>query len=148
MARYRKITTEERTARREREQQERLRAELREFTLREIRSVMNTALRDVERELSSNLKNYESMQAGRLIFRSDQTASSSASSSAVENTNWGTFLSNTVLRLFSSRTTTRTNQSAATETSRSSQENQFYRESRSQREAAISQLSGGGARNL
>lgn len=151
MPRYRTTSREERSTRQQREQEERFRQEMRELMLREIHSAMNLALRDLQQDIAQSMRQADTLQSEQMIFRSGLTgtmAGDSRSSASPANGNWAGFLSTAVLRLFSARQTTRTSQSDAIESTRSSQENQFYRESRSQREASLSQLSGGGARNL
>lgn len=144
MALYRKISSQERSQRLAREQEERIKSELREFALKEIQSAMRLALNDMESALTGNLG---TIQTDRFIFREGSSLNATALGGN-SGTSWGSFLSSAVLRLVSSRTKTSTSVSAATETTRSTQENQFYRESRSQQEAAITQLSSSGTRNL
>lgn len=144
MALYRKVSSQERSQRLAREQEERIKNELREFALKEIQSAMRLALNDMESALTSSMS---TMQADRFIFR-EGSSLSAATVGGNSGTSWGSFLSSAMLRLVSSRTKTTTSVSTATETNRSTQENQFYRESRSQQEAAITQLSSSGTRNL
>ncbi len=146
MRRYRKVSKEEKIARREREQNERLRAEMRELALREVKNALQTALRDAEKELERSVRSIE-QQSGRLIFRNQTSTGGSNSANDTSPLNFGTLISGSLLRLFKSRERTRTSQAPATETTRSSEENQFYRESRSQREVSISNMTSS-SRNL
>lgn len=147
MALYRKSATnrEEARKRREREQAERLERELREIALRELRSAAALMMRDMEKELAASLSNIN-LGPGRTLSDTGSTLPSGAQPGSA---NWASLFGATLVRLLSApRERTRVTQSAATETARSEQDNQFYRESRSQREAAISTLGGSGSRNL
>lgn len=147
MRRYIRISKAERSERRAREQTERLRQEMRELALKEIRSALTLALRDIQKDMAETLRKAEAEQSGRLIFRTGTPQTGSASNPR-DIGSIGTILSGTVSRFFGQRQRTTISAGETTESTRSGQENQFYRESRSQREAALSQLSGGGTRNL
>ncbi len=144
MPRYRRVDREEQTEKRAREQEERLRQEMRELTLREVRTALNMAIKDMEREFNQSLRGLQSISGGtsRNGSASDDEELFGLSPNRIGT--WAGFLMGAISRINSGpKNRTYTSQSTASETVRSDRENQFYRESRSQREFAISQLSGG-----
>ena len=147
MRRYIRISKSERSERREREQTERLRQEMRELAFKEIRSAITLAIRDIQKDVAETLRKAEADQSGRFIFRTG-TPQTGTITNPKDIGTIGTILSGPVSRFFGQRQRTTSSAGETVESNRSGQENLFYRESRSQREAAISQLSGSGARNL
>lgn len=148
MRRYIQRNPKPSLAEREQALAEKLRQEMRELTLREVRGALSSALKEFEREMELYTEAAEK-QLGTLIFRAPNSPDSEGSSSRTPTYALGATLGKTVVRLFSQQRRSRvTTSSNARESDRSTQENRFYRESRSQRESNLSAISSGGARNL
>jgi len=138
--RYRRSPTD-RTAEREQRERERLRQELREDLLRELRGTMQSWLKDIERDFAQSFRDAQSGSRSR----------SDATTGADTLAGFGTSLAKLAFGLVAAQTRrprTETTTGAITETGRSQEENRFYRESISQREAAAAALAQKGQRGL
>jgi hypothetical protein len=148
MRRYHILPTTSKTRRLKTQQSEKIQSQLRDLAQREVRDAMNAAIRDAEKQLLGSLQGFGSNNSGRFFDSFNALGGTSGNASSSNSIGNFTGLLNSVVRIFSSSKRVSTSQSAATESTRSANENTFYRESRSQREAALGRLSSESTRNL
>jgi hypothetical protein len=131
----RTTTTREGTSR----EYEQLRRELSSYLQEEITRMFNLALGDFERNMAQSLTG----MAATTLNVVDSGQANIAGTGGV-----GGAFSSLLARYVRTRTRRETSQSGAVETSRSTSENQFYRESASQQATSASETAQGGTRNL
>jgi hypothetical protein len=126
-----------------RQQSDQIQNQLRDLAIREVRDALNSTMRDLAHQLNGSAQGIGGNSSGSLggfnLF------GGSSNDGTAGNFNG---LMNGVLRIFTSRKQISVSQSAATESTRSLNDNQFYLESRSQREASLGRLSSESTRNL
>ena len=144
MRRYRMIPKVSKVSRLKRQQSDQTQNQLRDLAIREVRDALNSTMRDLAHQLTGSSQGMTGRNSGGSLGGFNLFGGSSNDGSA-GNLNG---LMNGVLRIFTSRKQISVSQSAATESTRSLNDNQFYLESRSQREASLGRLSSESTRNL
>lgn len=139
-------TFEERQSILDARERERIRDELRSFAISEGKKALRDTFKDFEKQAFST--GGDSLFGGNASSSRRGSSRGNDTSSGLDFGSLGTGLFKLASSLFLSNNRKRITQSAAVESERSRSENQFYRQSRAQFDASLSNATSKGQRNL